>query len=445
VAGADSAGDPYFAGLGNGGYDALSYDIDLAFDPSFDVMEATSTMTAIAVAGLLSFNLDLVGLDVTEVAVDGRAADWEHVDAELVIMPVEPIVAGDEFEVAVTYQGTPMGVASPAWRDVVGWQDAGPYSYVISQPTGAHGWMPVNDHPRDKAMYRISATVPDDLVAIANGVRVSSVNNGDGTTTWSYAARDPIASYLVTIGIGDFEIVESISETGTPIRNAYRPGTQLLAQTAVGLQGEMLAVFTELFGPYPFEVYGALVVDDNFGGALEAQTLSVFSSNLFGGSFGEIVVAHELAHQWFGDSLTPSTWQDIWLNEGFATYAEWLWRESSDATFDIDAHATNRAKSGRAIWSPPGDPGAEGLFDSTVYQRGGLTLHALRRTVGDEAFFDTLRTYTQLHAYGNVSTADFVAVAEEVSGMSLGGLFDSWLYTGETPELPGDGTENPTA
>jgi len=437
VPGAASAGDEYFDGLGNGGYDALHYDLDFTIDPAVDEMDAVMTMTALATQTLSSLNLDLVGLTVTGVEVNAAEVSFRHEEEELVIdTSVSPLISGVVFEVVVRYEGTPEGVLSPAWRDRVGWQDAGEYSYVVSEPTGAHGWYPVNDHPIDKATYSISATIPDGLQAIANGLLIDTADNSDGTTTWRYEARDPIASYLVTVAVGEFVFHEAVSETGTPLRDAYRPATELRAKPAIDLQGEMLAVFSELFGPYPFEVYGALVVDDNFGGALETQTLSVFSGSLFGGPFGEIVVAHELAHQWFGDSLTPATWQDIWLNEGFATYAEWVWQEATDPAFDIDAEAASLARSGRSIWKGPGDPGPAGLFDSTVYIRGGLTLHALRRTVGDDAFFETLRTYTRRFAYGNVSTADFIAVAEEISGHELGALFDAWLYDDTTPELP---------
>ena len=438
VAGGASAGDEYFDGLGNGGYDALHYDVDFTIDPAVDEMEAVMTMTALATQSLLSFNLDLVGMTVRSVEVDGRSAAFVQEGEELEIdAGQQALISGQEFEVRVRYFGTPDGVLSPAWRDRVGWQDAGEFSYVVSEPTGAHGWYPVNDHPIDKATYSISATVPAGLQAIANGVLVATTDNEDETTTWRYEARDPIASYLVTVAVGEFVFHEGVAETGTPLRDAYRPSAEAAAKPAIDLHSEMLAVFSELFGPYPFEVYGALVVDDNFGGALETQTLSVFSGSLFGGSFGEIVVAHELAHQWFGDSLTPATWRDIWLNEGFATYGEWLWQEATDPTFDIDAEAERMARSGRPFWTGPGDPGPGGLFDSTVYIRGGLTLHALRLTIGDEAFFETLRTYTARFAYGNVSTADFIAVAEEVSGEKVEDLLNSWLYEDTTPELPG--------
>ncbi len=450
VAGGSDAGDAYFEGLGNTGYDALAYDLTITADPQRDDITASTTMTAIAQVGLSSFNLDLVGLEVTAVrlvsaasaeelssaAGDAGDASHERVGAELVITPESPIAAGDLFAVTVEYQGVPMGVESPAWRDVVGWRDTGEFLYVVSEPTGAHGWYPVNDHPSDKATYTITVNVPEGIEAIANGVLTAMTEEPDGTVTWTYMARDPIASYLVTVGIGELVLSESRTEDGTILRDAYRPSVEARARPQVELQEEMLDVFGDLFGPYPFEVYGALVVDDDFGGALETQTLSVFSGGLFGGPFGEIVVAHELAHQWFGDSVTPSTWRDVWLNEGFATYAEWLWREASDPSFDIDARAEERARAGRSIWSPPGDPGPEGLFDSTVYQRGALTLHALRRTIGDDAFFDTLRTYTSTHANSNVSTADFIAVAESVSGQELDDLFDSWLYGDLTPELP---------
>jgi len=434
--GGSSAGDPYFAGLGNTGYDALSYDLSFVIDPDEAALEATAKMVAVATDSLLSFNLDLVGLDVASVDVDGAAAEFVHEGEELIITPNSPLESGSEFEVTIVYGGTPRAVESPAWREDVGWIDAGDFSYVVSQPSGAHGWFPVNDHPSDKATYVISATVPDGIEVLANGVLESVVEQGDGTSTWRYVARDPIASYLVTMAVGEFTIRESVSETGTPIRDAYGTGTEARARPAVELQSKMLAAFEELFGDYPFEVYGALIVNDNFGGALETQTLSVFSAGLFGGALGEDVVAHELGHQWFGDAVTPAVWEDIWLAEGFATYSEWLWDEVNDPSFDINARAESLAASGRPIWTAPGTPGPAGMFDSTVYIRGGLTLHALRLTVGDDAFFEILRSYFERFKYANATTADFIAVAEEVSGADLAQLFDEWLYQDVTPELP---------
>ena len=436
VAGGSDWGDPYFEGLGNTGYDALSYDLHFVIDPKVAELAGTTTMRAVATIGLSAFNLDFSGLEVLSVEVGDEAAGFRHEDQELVITPVLPIEAGAIFEVTVVYTGEPRGVPSPAWRDLVGWTAADDFTYVVSEPVGAHGWYPVNDHPGDKATYTISANVPVGTEVVANGVLESIADGGDGTETWRYVARDPIASYLVTMAVGEFVIRESVSETGIAIRDAYSPATEARAKPAVERQSEMIAVFEDLFGPYPFEVYGALIVDDDFGGALEKQTLSVFSAGVLGGSSGEAVVAHELGHQWFGDSLTPSAWQDIWLNEGFATYSEWLWSEVSNPSFDIDEKARSVATSGGPVWSAPGSPGPEGLFDPTVYFRGALTLHALRLTVGDDAFFATLRTYVERFAYRNVSTADFIAVAEEVSGRALTDLFDVWLYDDRTPELP---------
>ncbi|MCP4962209.1 MAG: M1 family metallopeptidase [Actinomycetia bacterium] len=346
------------------------------------------------------------------------------------------IATGSTFVVDVAYEGVPVLVDSPAWRTGVGWVDAGSYSYVVSEPSGAHGFYPVNDHPSDKATYRFEVTAPSDDQVIANGLLTSKTDSGDGTTTWVYEPRDPMASYLVTIAIGDFHLTESTTASGLVLRDALMPSFASMGDTLAVMHTEMIDLFEGLFGPFPFEAYGALVVNDDFGGALETQTLSAFSGSIMTGSIVEDVVAHELAHQWFGDAVTPERWTDIWLNEGFATYSEWLWKEGSRPGFDIDEHTSSLASRGRDYWAPPGDPGPSDLFASTVYIRGGLTLHALRRAVGDDAFFDILRTYVSRNLHGTVSTDDFIAVSEEVSGMQLDDLFNAWLYEGQTPELP---------
>lgn len=433
---APGLGDAYFPALGNEGYDAISYDLRLDVDTTTDTVQGAMTMQARALLDLRSFSLDFVGMDVVEAVVDGIVVEYTHEDGELVLFASETIASGSTFEVDVTYEGTPTLVDSPAWRSGVGWIDAGPFSYVVSEPSGAHGFYPVNDHPSDKAIYRFEITAPSDDEVIANGLLTSRTELPDGTTTWVYEPRDPMASYLVTIAIGNFLLTESTSDSGLVLRDALAPPFAPLADTITQMHTEMIDHFEDLFGPYPFEAYGALVVDDDFGGALENQTLSVFSGSIMRGSIIEDVVAHELAHQWFGDAVTPVRWRDIWLNEGFATYAEWLWRDAKYPDFDIDAHARDLADRGRGLWGPPGDPGPGDLFASTVYIRGGLTLHALRLTVGDDAFFEILRTYVERNLHSTVGTEDFIAVSEEVSGMDLAALFEAWLYEGQTPELP---------
>jgi aminopeptidase N len=197
----------------------------------------------------------------------------------------------------------------------------------------------------------------------------------------------------------------------------------------------MIEVFAERFGPYPFEVYGALVVPEFLGYAIENQSLSMFGIETVTSGSGEAVIAHELAHQWFGNNVSVAQWDDIWLNEGFATYAEALWRDAIDPAFDVDAEMRRRAAGGADL-SPPGDPGARGLFSPGVYQRGALTVHALRLTIGDDAFFALTREWNRRFGGASASTADFIALAEELGGRDLDGFFRQWLFDDAMPPLP---------
>jgi aminopeptidase N len=256
-----------------------------------------------------------------------------------------------------------------------------------------------------------------------------------------------MASYLVTVNIDEFDPETSQAENGIPIRNYYSSGLPEDIRKPFQRQGEMLVYFSELFGPYPFEVYGALVMDTNFGAALETQTLSIFGMDMMSMpdvEGRESVVAHELAHQWFGDSVSLADWRDIWLNESFATYSQGLWTEHRRGRQDLDQWIREVYAfviEHRQSMSPPGEPSANELFNAGVYYWGALGLHALRLEVGDERFFEILKTYHGRVAGGNARTADFIAVAEEVSGKELSAFFDSWLYSEDLAPIPGLGLE----
>jgi aminopeptidase N len=344
---------------------------------------------------------------------------------------------GALFTVAVSYEGTPEPILSPAVSIPLGWQQATGGTYVVSEPAGAEAWYPVNDHPCDKATYTFRVTVPKPYMAAANGQLQATQDNGS-TTTYTWEARDPIASYLVTVDIGDFVQQTAQGPDGLPIRNIFPRTLAGQAERTFAPQSDMIAFFNSRFGPYPFEAYGVVVIDADLGYALETQTLALFGRDLATrGSGSESEVAHELAHQWFGDSVSVKSWQDIWLSEGFAGYAQALWIEHTQgsAAYDTDIQSMYRTVRGGGF-PPPGSPPATDLFNSGVYLRGALTLHALRKTVSDEVFFRSLQTYTSRYRYGNASTGDFRAVAEEVSGQNLEALFQAWLYDPAVPPLP---------
>ncbi len=432
--GADGAGDPYYPELGNGGYDVATYDLVVEWLADAGTIDATATIDLTATQDLSSLNLDLVGLDVEQIAVDDQEASFRRDGRELTIDLPEVLLDGDHASVVVDYSGTPETVRVGTDLFGVGWQTDGRDAYVVSEPAGAATWFPANDHPTDKATFRFEITVPADLEVVANGLRVSNEVNGD-RQTWVYEASDLMATYLASIVIGDLTFHESTSPTGVPIRDAYPPRLADAARIDFGSTGEMLGVFEDWFGPYPFEVYGQVVVDEVLGFALENQTLSMFGSDLVTGlGLIDQIVAHELAHQWYGNAVSPATWQDIWLNEGFATYGEWIWAEASGGRTIAESAAATHAEADFGV--APGDPGPEELFQPTVYLRGGLVLHALRVDIGDEAFRTVLREWARRFDDATAATADFQDLAEEVSGTDLDGLFDAWVYGDGLPPLP---------
>jgi aminopeptidase N len=435
VAGTGGLGDPYFPDLGNGGYQVEDYDLAIATDPVVDRFDATATLTLVTEQALSSFNLDLIGWEVGEVSVDGVAADVRRSDGELIVTPAEPLDAGVTVEVVVPYSGSPLDQDPGRFLFGPGWVDLGDEgSFVASEPDAARGWFPGNDHPADPATFTFRITVPEGYTVAANGLLQERTPQPDGTVTWVWRASDPMSTYLATVAIGDFVLTEPQTVDGVVLRDAFDADVADDAAVDFAPTAEMLEVFSDLFGPYPFEAYGHLVVEQPLGFALETQTLSLFGGDLVtGDGLYEEIVAHELAHQWFGNLLRPATWDEIWLNEGFATYAEVLWTEAATGQ-SADTLIRGYVLPGIG---PIADPGVEDLFGVSVYNRGAMTLHALRRTVGDDAFFGILRTYVERHAGEAVTTEDFVAVAEEVGGQELDAFFDAWLTDPAPPPLPG--------
>ncbi len=433
--GAAGAGDPYFPDMGNGGYDVAHYDLDLAYTPATRVLTARAVIHARATQNLSRFDLDFQGMKISKLMVNGTKAAFKRTGAqELVITPKRGLRKGGRFTVTVAYSGIPQKIDDPA-LGISGWVATSDGAVALNQPFGAATFFPVDDSTRDKATYSYAITVPKGLTALANGVPAGKTTHG-ATTTYRWEDRQPTASELTLVAIGRYRVTTT-SLHGIPNISAIQVPLDKTGQDKVFNDTTAATVAWEesLFGRYPFASTGGIVTDAEVGYSLETQTRPVYDQTT--SDLDLSLVAHELAHQWYGDSLTPAHWSDIWLNEGFATYTEWLYAEKTGVrtvqqSFDA-AYARSATDPRWAV--EPAAPGRDHIFDWAVYDRAAMTLQMVRKAIGDPAFFTLLRRWAAEHRYGNVSTADFERFAQQVGHRDLGALFKTWLYTPSKPAL----------
>jgi aminopeptidase N len=452
----DNVGDPYYPQAGNTGYDVQHYTIDMAVALEPLTADVTTTIEAIATNDLPTFNLDFFGWEISSITVDGTEATFSREGQELTVTPAAPIVGGATFSVVVAYGGEPGLYPDPAMEipTAMGadlsaglreWSEG--YYQAISQPDGAMSWYPLNNHPSDKATYTFRLTVDDPYTAVATGILQEVIPVDEDTNTFIWEMTDLMSAQVSGIAIGEFELVVSVAPNGVPIRNYFPVGTSPEVIAAFDKTGEMMVFIEDMLGEYPFDAYGVVIVPEWAGGgaALETQAMSTFSPDYI----DEEVVMHELFHQWFGNSLTAANWDDVWLHEGFAQYSEALWTEHTLGykgylSFMLDRYSQYVVESAGlpAMLGDPleplqfmsaANPGLQAMYVPT-YTGGALTLHALRMEVGDEIFFEILRTFYQNHAYGNASTEDFIATAEDLAGRDLNAtVWEPWLYATVAP------------
>jgi aminopeptidase N len=446
VAGSDGSGDPFFPQAGNGGYDVEHYSLTLDYDQPANFLRGRAVIEATATQNLKRFNLDLRDFyRVSKVKVNGRRAKARlRGSQELVIRPKLRLKAGSDFTVKVVYAGAPEPVVDPD-ESIEGWIPTDDGAFVVNEPQGSPGWYPVNDSPRDKATFDFAITVPAGREAVANGTLLGAPTTVGGKTTWRWAEDSPMAPYLATATNGEF-LTEQYTAGGLFMFDAVDPNTRrlpadppnpALAFERLDPQPEIISFFSDLYGPYPFTSGGG-IIDWAFevGYALEAQTRANYQRIPLPST-----VVHEIAHQWFGNSVTLETWPDIWLNEGFATFSEWIYDERHGGTAAADTFDDLYAipeddPAFQDLWFPAPaaleDPSQ--LFHTPVYDRGAMTLQALREKVGDPIFFGILRAWYSENRNGNVSTADFISLAERESGQSLEQFFQVWLYEEGRPD-----------
>ncbi len=426
--------DPYLPKNGNFGYRVSRYDMDLEYKVTINRLSGSVTITAAALTELTEFTLDLSdALTVAKVLVNGkRPAHFDCRERKLRIRLSSKLASGAAMSVVVHYRGTPRPIRS-LWGDV-GFEELTNGALVAGQPNGAASWFPCDDHPSAKASYGIRIAVDNPYRVVANG-KLASRRRRAAQTIWTYEQPEPTSTYLVTLQIGLYEAIQ-LADTPVPMHAALPERLRRNFDHDFARQPEMMKLFVELFGPYPLaNGYAVVVTDDALDIPLEAQGVSIFGANHCDGSRNsERLVAHELAHQWFGNSVTARQWQDIWLHEGFACYAEWLWSEHSGGPSADDLARDYHQKLRRA---PQNllltDPGPRDMFDDRVYKRGALTLHALRERLGDEKFFALLKDWTTQHRHASVVTDEFTALADDYSDESLTQLWDDWLYSRAVP------------
>ena len=428
-------GDSFYPGLGNPGYDVLHYEIELDVAPLDNSILALTLITAQATEDLKTFNLDLVGLEVHSLTVDGIRARFSRAGQELTVHPTNPLMAGSQFKVEIRYSGSPEPITdSGVPFSELGWIHQDGVIYTVSEPSGAMTWFPSNNHPSDKATYEIRIIVPESVTAASNGILADKTTT-DSKTTYTWRMDDPMATYLAAVYIGEFDRIDDgqLYEGGPLIRNYVPRNASPEIVQALSVTPEVIKFLEERLGPYPFDTYGTIVMPFPLGFALENQTLPVHGEDVISPDF----IAHEIAHQWLGNSVTLDDWSEIWLNEGFATYlhlmfeAEYLDFDLNDRMDQIHLHLSE------AGTGPPKGIEAQNLFDlEIVYIRSAATLHALRLQTGDEMFFKILRTHYDRSAGATTNTDEFLSIVAELAGPEAVKLVESWLFDETVPSPP---------
>ncbi|MBI9050799.1 MAG: M1 family metallopeptidase [Anaerolineaceae bacterium] len=421
-----SAGDPFMPEVGNLGYDVQNYAVQITLDPGTYWLESVVDIEMITTQDhLWQISLDMIGFQIDEVLVNQEEVDYFRLNKKLYVDLPQETNSGEKLNISIRYSGEPVQEMSAyvPFIDNLGIQFREDMLYIVSEPDGTRYWMPVNDHPLDKASYAMEITVPQPYTAVSNGQLLDTTIDGN-QTTYYWENKEPLASALVTIAVGEYQRIESVSPQGIVLRSYVTMETAQDFQTLQPQIGEMIDWMSDLFGAYPFSEFGYVEVSD-IGASLETQSMVIMSESAI---LDESVLCHEMAHMWFGDWVNLNSWSEIWRNEGFATYVSYMWenRENPaqlDDTMEFIAIGLQEDPHDFPLNNPP----AEDMFGRDSYYKGALLVHQLRKQMGDDAFFSGLKTYFEQYGGSAASDADFQAIMEEAGGSSLDDFFTSWF------------------
>lgn len=434
--GAPGVGDEYFPTYGNGGYDVSHYNVDVRYQPADDTLQGTTTIIAKATQNLTAFNLDFA-LPVKSVRVNGQPATVRQKGLEATVTPAQPLPEGSEATFVVEYAGVPSSVKVDGVNPWIRTPDG---ALAVGEPEISSWWFPGNDHPQDKATFDILVRVPDGFQVLSNGVNTKTSSLA-GWTQWQWRTTKPTATYLAFMAVGHYDINTKQGAFGQPMVTAYSTSlgdNEGAAKASIERTPEVAEFLSGLFGEWPFEAQGGVAASPGLNFALENQTRPTYSPKFFTRGANMSVIVHENAHQFFGDDVSVHTWRNIWLNEGFASYAEWLWSEAkgTGTAAQLFDHYYQAHPADDPFWQvKPGDPGKDKIFDNAVYDRGAMTLHALRNVIGDKALLETARAWVKDKRYSNGTIEQFKALAEQKSGANLDDFFRVWLFTAGKPPV----------
>jgi aminopeptidase N len=439
---------------GDRGYDIRSYDLDIQLFPAERSLTGKVDIGLTALdEGLVRVRLDLVDeLTCDGVSFRGREAIFTHEGDSLVVALDAPLATVPAETLTIRWHGRPPRHGAFYTGLLFRAHDSGtpqdpaddvPMVFNQNQPWSAHSWWPCKDHPSDKALVSLTATVPEPLMLVSNGTLLLADTPGPGLRRFAWREAFPIATYLVSVAATNYVSwsEDCHPEGGDPVRLDFHVYPHDLDDAEIDLAPtcDMLELMVQLAGPYPFPGEKYAQAEIKWFGSMEHQTATSMSQIVFtGDSYYELVVIHELAHMWFGDSLTPSVWADIWLNEGFARYCEALWIEHA---FGIPEYQEYMREIGPErhpdLFVNDGillDPDPI-LPNSLIYDKGAWVVHMLRMLIGDDAFFRFLADYTMAPelVLGNVTLADMIRHAEIAAGRDLGGFFEPWVGTSAVP------------